>query len=98
MNKQELVNELTVLLAAYPLLLFTTWIWESKPRNEAGWFIVACIIANVCFNMTIAIVFLVATLKSKIKFACIRRKKRKEMEKRLKNQIEREETNKRAKE
>ena len=28
MNKQELINEITVLLSSYPLLMFTPWVWD----------------------------------------------------------------------
>ena len=54
----ELINELMVLGAAYPLLTFTDWVLSLEDRNVNGWFIIAYICLNVTFNITIAIVFM----------------------------------------
>ena len=50
-NMQEIFNEATVLVAAYPLLTFTLWIWELDHKKNVGWFLVALIILNVLANI-----------------------------------------------
>ena len=55
-NYQELVNEFLVLLASYPLLIFTSWVSDIERRKEAGWFLVACIVLTILFNISIVIV------------------------------------------
>ena len=64
-NFIEIFNELTVFMAAYPLLTFTDWIDEAEDRDFNGWLIVSCICLNVVFNMTI-------TLATMIKKAYVR--------------------------
>lgn len=87
-NRQEAINEITVLLAAYPLLVFTEWVFDVDSRNKAGWSIVFLILINILFNLTIVIVsFIVSSIK-KTKYALIRLKKRREMTKRLKEKTQ----------
>ena len=54
-NKMELFNEITVLIASYPLLVFTPWVWDQKPRLDVGWFLVACILINCIVNVSVMI-------------------------------------------
>ena len=54
-NNQEIINEITVLIATYPLLFFTKWVWDMDTRLNAGWFLVACILLNILFNISILI-------------------------------------------
>ena len=54
-NNQEIINEITVLIASYPLLIFTSWVWDMDSRVNAGWFLIACILLNVLLNMSILI-------------------------------------------
>ena len=51
-NTKELVNETIVMLAAYPLLMCTAWIFEEQVRFFAGWVIVGCICMIIIFNIT----------------------------------------------
>ena len=52
-NNQEIINEITVLIASYPLLIFTNWVWDMDTRVNAGWFLIACIMLNVILNISI---------------------------------------------
>ena len=52
-NYQEIINEITVLIASYPLLIFTNWVWDMDTRVNAGWFLIACIMLNVILNISI---------------------------------------------
>lgn len=54
-NRQELTNEFMVLLAAYPLYVFTPWVWDEKRRIEVGWLIVCAILFNIVFNITLVL-------------------------------------------
>lgn len=51
-NKMEVINDITVLLATYPLLLFTPWIGELSRQIEMGWFLVGIICTSIVFNIT----------------------------------------------
>ena len=54
-NRQELINEHMVMLAAYPLYCFTPWVWDTERRMEAGWLIVAVILINILFNISLLV-------------------------------------------
>lgn len=54
-NKQELLNELIVWIAIYPLLVFTDFVPEEY-RLETGWFIVALIGLSILINLTVVLV------------------------------------------
>ena len=54
-NDQEIINEVTVLIASYPLLCFTNWVWDMNTRLNAGWFLVACILLIMLFNILILV-------------------------------------------
>ena len=73
-NIIEILNELTVFVAAYPLLTFTDWVFEVEGRNYNGWFIVACISLNIVLNLTISMVTMVRKAYLRIKYYFIRRK------------------------
>lgn len=57
-NRMEAYNEATVLIAAYPLLIFTDWVSSEERKFDVGWFLVALI----CFNIFVNISALVITL------------------------------------
>ena len=71
----EIINELMVLGAAYPLLTFTDWVASLEDRNFNGWFMVAYICLNVVFNLTIAITFMARKVQLKCKYCLIRKRK-----------------------
>ena len=75
LNMQEQLNEMTVLIAAYPLFCFTNFLWDTERRLEAGWFLVACIATNVLFNITFLLVMLCATNLKRFRRWWIRRQK-----------------------
>lgn len=37
MNKQEFINELITVLAAYVLFFFTEYVWDYEIRYKIGW-------------------------------------------------------------
>ena len=82
MNKQELVNEMTVLIAAYPLLVFTNWVPNEERKLDAGWFVVACICLNVMFNISVLIVEICKSAILRIKLYVLRYQYRKDLAKR----------------
>mmetsp|Transcript_2087 Transcript_2087/g.2999 ORF Transcript_2087/g.2999 Transcript_2087/m.2999 type:complete len:107 (+) Transcript_2087:581-901(+) len=73
MTVQEGINEVIVLVAGYPLLVFTSWISDEERLIEAGWAIVGCIVAIILFNITFLIVSVGIKEYRKLKFWCIRR-------------------------
>ena len=52
-NVQEVINECTVLIAAYHLFGFTEWIFDMERRIELGWTLIGTIVLNVVFNFAI---------------------------------------------
>ena len=53
-NRQETLNELTVLFGSYYLFLFTNWIADEERRYELGWNLIGLIGLNICFNCGLA--------------------------------------------
>ena len=54
-NRQEIFNEAVVLIASYPLLAFTFWIWELDMKKDFGWMLVACILISFLVNVGLII-------------------------------------------
>ena len=54
-NKQESVNEITVLFGSYHLFMFTNWISDEEKRYMLGWSIIGFIGLNICFNIFLAL-------------------------------------------
>ena len=52
-NLQEIINEVTILVAGYSLLTFTEWVDDHSTRLVNGWFLVGCIIFSLVFNITL---------------------------------------------
>ena len=74
-NTIEILNEFTVLVAAYPLLTFTDWVHNLEDRSYMGWFIIGCICLNLIFNITLLLIFLVIRAKNRCKYYFIRKRK-----------------------
>lgn len=55
-NRLETFNELTVLLASYPLLMFTGVVGDQDREDEIGWALICCILLNILANMIVAFV------------------------------------------
>lgn len=75
LNRQEILNELMVMLAAYPLYCFTPWVWDMTRRLELGWLIAFIIIFNIIFNISLLFYQIVKQTYLKIKYWWIRRRK-----------------------
>ena len=50
-NTREVLNEFIVMLAAYPLLMFTTWIYDEDVRFYVGWFFIGCMSLGALLNL-----------------------------------------------
>ena len=74
-NIMEIVNELVVLGATYPLLTFTDWVFSLQDRNFNGWFLVAYICFNIVFNITMALFFMIRKVFLRCKYMFVRRRK-----------------------
>ena len=55
LNKQELINELFVLMAGYPLLVFANPRWEQEQMIEAGYMLLSVVgliaFCNICLSI-----------------------------------------------
>ena len=73
-NMQEIFNEFTVWIAAYPLFLFIRnkqieiepWVTEEQ-INNAGFVLVACIVLNLAFNTIVVLVMAIKTIYNSIR-------------------------------
>ena len=81
LNRQELINEHMVLIAAYPLYCFTPWVWDIQRRIEAGWLIVFIILFNIFFNIMLLIYQMLKQAFLKLKYCYIKSNKRKKLKK-----------------
>ena len=84
-NKMEIINELTALVATYPLLAFTG-IFEgsyTKGSKMVGWVIVSLICLSIVFNILIALVQMVWKSVHRCKLYSIRRRNMIELRQKL---------------
>ena len=51
LNLKEIVNEILIALAAYPLWMYTDWANEEKDRIYAGWLMIGAIMLIILFNL-----------------------------------------------
>lgn len=73
-NRQEAINEMMVLVAAYPLFCFTEWVDDEDVRTNAGWVIIACIVLNVIFNIALLIYKLIKAMIRKCQLYKMKKK------------------------
>ena len=73
-NLQEILNEITVMIAAFTLFTFTEWV-SPEDRVDMGWSLIAVIGLNVLINMgTLAFVVLhMLYIKARRKYAMNKR-------------------------
>ena len=50
-NRMEAYNEATVLISAYPLLIFTEWVASKDRKFDVAWFLIAIILVNIFVNI-----------------------------------------------
>ena len=75
-NRLELLNEVVVLIMSTSLLLFTDdYIWNLERSYEIGWFVIAIVISNILFNVTICLIDAIKSCIKKTKAWCLRRKR-----------------------
>ena len=84
-NWQEIINEIMVWLAAFPLLIFTTWIWDKETIQKTGWILVSIIALNVLFNIIVISVIGIKGLVMRIRLKCTKRKNLREFKKKVTN-------------
>ena len=65
-NRMEAYNELTVLIAAYPLLVFTAWVSSKDCQFNVAWLLVAIICINIIVNIVVLICAICKKAKLKI--------------------------------
>ena len=62
------------MLAAYPLLAFTDWVWDIDRRFEAGWAIIGCIVLIVVGNIIFLVVSVLCSWSNWLKLRYLRNK------------------------
>lgn len=80
LNRQEVINESVVLLASYPLFVFTPWVYDDQRRSEVGWFLVACLLLNIVFNIACLLYQLCKMIKRKCRLYNLKQKNKAEFE------------------
>ena len=71
-NKQEIVGEMIVLIATYPLLTFTDFVWDLNTRDLNGLIIVGCILLNIVGNIIVVTVIAIHQMIYKCRYYFIR--------------------------
>ena len=77
-NFQEFFNEILALIAAYPLLAFTSLEYSLKERIDIAWILLSCIAVLVLFNIVIYVYAIVKWIQQKCRI-CHARKKAKQL-------------------
>ena len=72
-NTKEILNEVIVIIAAYPLLMCTAWVYDEELRIKVGWFIVACICGSMLFNIGSLLVVTTKKMIRSLKRRCQKR-------------------------
>ena len=62
MNITEIVNEITVLLAAYHLFCFSEFVASPSDKANVGWSLIILILANILFNTVVFIYMVVRSV------------------------------------
>ena len=73
-NLQELINELLAMLAAYPLLVFTSYEWSQKYRINIAWILLSFITVLVLFNIVIYCYAIIKWIKLKCRICHAKKK------------------------
>ena len=80
LNRQEVINEISIMLAIYPLFSFTDLVTDQKMKDTQGFIIVSIICFSVLLNMSIVtykvLLFLILKVKS-LKKRCLTCKQKK---------------------
>lgn len=66
-NYQEVLNEITVIVASYHLFCFTEWIYDFERRFELGWSLICTIVLNVFVNVSILVFYLLKSAYVKLR-------------------------------
>ena len=85
LNVVEVINEVTILQASYPLFVFTEWVYDMQRRVEAGWFVIGCILFSILFNVTFLVIISIKSTKQRCKLWYAKRAARKQLEERRRN-------------
>ena len=55
MNIMEIINELSILVAAYHLIAFNDFVEDPELQYKVGWSIIAVTVLNVLVNMGVMV-------------------------------------------
>ena len=69
-----MVNELLVLVAAYPLLMFTSQDWSQEFRINIAWMLLTCIAVLILFNIIVYCYAIINWIKLKCRI-CLAKKR-----------------------
>ena len=90
MNRQELMNEIFVLLAAYPLLIFSNAEWSNEQNIDAGWILLSIVGLIVACNISLSFYVLAHWLRLKCRRYQVKKAHGKLMAERELKRLERE--------
>lgn len=70
MNKLEFFNEVSIIVAAYHLPLFTEFVDDKITHYYAGWSLIMLVVTNLLTNLIVIFSSTYKQTKAKIKNAC----------------------------
>ena len=80
-NLQEILNEVTALLATYILFVYTNWVSDLETRYQVGWVSIAMLVANVAINLSFMVVITASQTYTKLKMHWLRYRAKLKLEK-----------------
>jgi len=72
LNRLEILNEATVLLSSYFILVFSDWTNTPEERYQFGYYYTIFVILSLCFNLMIIFGSMIASIYLKIKLRVVR--------------------------
>ena len=73
-NFQEFFNEILALIAAYPLLAFTSLEYSLKERIDIAWILLSCLAVLILFNIVVYFYAMVKWIQQKCRIYHSRKK------------------------
>ena len=80
-NLQELINEMLAMLAAYPLLVFTSYEWSQRYRIDIAWILLSLIAVLILFNIVVYCYAITKWIQLKCRICHAKKKAAKQLKK-----------------
>lgn len=76
LNKMEIFNEISIIVAAYHLPLFTEFVDDQMTHYFAGWSLILLVILNITVNLIVMFKLSIIQIRAKLGPVCLNLKNR----------------------